>query len=227
MFEKYGKFFKAGGVIIAVCLFIVYLLAIFKPGLWYGDAFLYQNDDGTFAGSDIYADYKMKITPKDYGTDIDFSINDKEFYYQLKYGDDTRVQVVKDGETMFDGNAFPSGDEWILIDESEDLVDVVVKRYGNTPTEEELLPNRTMLYNWAMAEDLDTRGEPAMILIVLLIGGILFLDVKFPTLFWFLEHGLDTVGGEPSGWYYFGQKVGRIALVAGIVVCVIITFTMH
>lgn len=217
----------AGGAIIAVCLFIIYIMAVFKPGLWFGDAFLYRNDDGTFAGSDIYADYKMKITPKDYGTDIDFSLNDKEFYYQLKYDGKGKTQVIKNGETIFDGDAFRSGDTWILLDESEELVDVVVNRYGNTPTEEELLPNRTMLYNWAVAEDLETRGEPTMIFLILIIAVILFLDIKFPQLFWFIEHGLDTTGGEPSAFYYFGQKVGRVVMAVGIIACVIMTFTLH
>ena len=41
MLKKHGK---AGGIIIAACLFIVYLWAIFKPGLWHGDAFLHHND---------------------------------------------------------------------------------------------------------------------------------------------------------------------------------------
>lgn len=227
MFKKYKKIFMAGGAVIAACLFIVYLCVLFKPGIWHNDAFLYRNDDGTFAGSDIYADYKMEIAEADYGKDINFSLNDKKFYYQLKCGDGTKVQVIKDGETLFDGDAFRSGDAWILLDESEELIDVVINRYGSTPTEEELLPNRTMLYNWAMAEDLDTRGEPVMILLILIIAVILFLDIKFPQLFWFIEHGLSTTGGEPSAFYYFGQKIGRIVMTVAIIACVIMTFTLH
>ncbi len=227
VFKKYKKVFTAGGAIIAVCLFVIYLWAMLLPGLWHGDAFLYRQEDGSFIGSDAYADYKMTITPKEYGTDIDFSLNDKKFYYQLKYDGKGKAQVLQNGEIIFDGDAFRSGDGWILLDESEELLDVVINHYGTTPAEEELLPNRTMLYNWAVAEDLDTRGEPAMIFIILLFAVVLFLDIKFPQLFWFIRHGLDTIGGEPSDFYYFGQKVGRIVLAVGMLACVIMTFTMH
>ena len=59
--QKYKKQCIIVGIIITVILFIVYLWAMFIPGLWHGDAVLYKQDDGTFAGSDIYAEYNMTV----------------------------------------------------------------------------------------------------------------------------------------------------------------------
>ena len=48
--------------------------------------------------------------------------------------------------------------------------------------------------------------------LILLFAVILVLDIKFPNLFWILRHRPEVDGGEPSDWYYFGQKIGRGAL---------------
>ena len=66
-----------------------------------------------------------------------------------------------------------------------------------------------------------------MLLLILLGAAILFIDIKFPDLFWILEHRLEVDGGEPSDWYRSGQKFGRVMLVGGIIVCMILTFTIH
>ena len=68
---KHKKPCIIGGIVLSVVLLALYLRAMFLPGLWHGDAFLYKQDDGSFAGSDIYAEYKMNIKPSDYGTDIE------------------------------------------------------------------------------------------------------------------------------------------------------------
>ena len=228
--QKYKKQCIKVGIIITIILFIVYLWAAFIPGLWHGDAFLYKQDDGTFAGSDIYADYKMAITPADYGTDIDFSVNGNTKHYQLKYDKNDlyrSVEISENGTVICKGKAVGIDNDYIVIDEtgSSDMIDI---RVGNeTPTEEELFPNYSRLYNWSVSEKTDTRGNPYMLFLILLFGVILFLDIRFPNLFWILEHRMDVDGGEPSDWYLFSQKVGRVVLAIGIFVCMIVTFTIH
>lgn len=228
--QKYKKQCTIIAIVLAVVLLAMYLKAVFIPGLWHGDAFLYKQDDGTFAGSDIYADYKMAVTPADYGSDIDFSVNGRQNKYQIKYDKNDlyrSVEISENGTVICKGKAVGIDDDYIVIDEtgSSDMIDI---RVGNeTPTEEELFPNYSRLYNWSVSEKTDTRGNPYMLFLILLFGVILFLDIRFPNLFWILEHRLDVDGGEPSDWYLFGQKVGRVVLAASMVVCVVLTFTIR
>lgn len=228
--QKYKKQCTIIAIVLAVVLLAMYLKAVFIPGLWHGDAFLYKQDDGTFAGSDIYAEYKMAITPADYGSDIDFSVNGRQNKYQIKYDKNDlyrSVEISENGTVICKGKAVGIDNDYIVIDEtgSSDMIDI---RVGNeTPTEEELFPNYSRLYNWSVSEKTDTRGNPYMLFLILLFGVILFLDIRFPNLFWILEHRLDVDGGEPSDWYLFGQKVDRVVLAASMVVCVVLTFTIR
>ena len=219
------------GIVLAVALFAIYLRAMFLPGLWHGDAFLYKQGDGSFTGSDIYAEYKMNIRPADYGTDIDFSVNDKINHYQVKYDNDDpyrNVEVLENGTIVCKGKALGAENNWFVIDAETGSSDMISVRVGNEiPTEEELFPNYSRLYNWAVSDKTDTRGEPLMLFVIAFLAIILFLDIKFPMLFWILEHRLEVDGGEPSDWYLFGQKVGRVVMSIGILVCVILTFTIH
>lgn len=218
-------------VIIAVVLLAVYLRAMFLPGLWLGDTFLYKQDDGNFAGSDFYAEYKMNIKSTDYGTDIDFSVNDKTNHYQVKFNKDDpyrNVEIFENGTVKCKGKAFGSENNWFVIDDELTSSNTISVRVENeAPTLEELFPSYTRLYNWSVNEDYDTRGNPLVLFLIALFAFILFLDIKFPMLLWILEHRLEVDGGEPSDWYLFGQKVGRVVLSIGILVCVILTFTIH
>ena len=231
IFKRHKKQSIVVGIILLVALLIVYLRALFLPGLWHRDAFLYWQDDGSFSGSDIYADYKMTITYFYYGADVDFSVNDVTKHYQIKYDNNDlnrNVEILENGNTVFKGNAFGSGDGWMLLDENHEMVDGIIVYTGNyVPAEDELFPGYTKLYNWAVSDKTNTRGEPYVLLLVLLFGVILFLDIKFPDLFWLLEHRLDVDGGEPSEWYRFSQKIGRVVLSAGVLICIILTFTLH
>lgn len=219
------------GIVIVVVLLIIYLRAIFIPGLWHGDTFLYKQDDGSFAGSDVYAEYMLKIKPAEYGTDIEFSVNGKTNHYQVKYDNNElnrNVEVLENGTVICKGQAIGDENNWFVIDNETGSSDLISVRVGNeTPTEEELFPNYSRLYNWSVSEKYDTRGNPLMLFLIAILAIILFLDIKFPNLFWILEHRLEVDGGEPSDWYLFGQKVGRILMPIGILVCVILTFTIH
>lgn len=231
MFNKNKKLCIITGFALAVVLLILYLYAMFIPGLWHGDAFLCKQEDGIFAGSDIYADYTMNIKPADYGTDIDFSVNDKTNHYQVRYDKDDlnrNVEILENGKVICKGQAIGNENNWFVIDDETGTSDMISVRVGNEiPTEEELFPNYGRLYNWAVSDKTDTRGNPGMLFLVAIFALILFLDIKFPMLFWILEHRLEVDGGEPSDWYLFGQKVGRVVMSIGILVCVILTFIIH
>lgn len=231
IFNNHRKLCFIIGTVVAAALLILYLHALFMPGLWYGDAFLYRQSDGSFSGSDLYADYEMVITPADYGTDIQFSVNDKTNYYQIKYNENDfnrNVEVSENGNTIFNGTAYGFADSWILLDENHKMPDGITVRTSNhVPTEDELFPSYSTLYSWSVSDKTDTRGEPSMLFFIFLAGTILFLDLRFPNLFWILEHRLEVDGGEPSDYYRFGQKVGNILVAISIPVCMILTFTIH
>lgn len=227
--KKYKKQLIIIGIVLALAVFIVYLWALFQPGLWYGDAFLYRQKDGSFKGDDMYAEYKMTVKSAGYGKDIEFSVNDKVKNYQIKYnGVDLHedVEVIEGGSIIFRGKAFPAGDGWILLDNEHGSSEkIVVHTRNDVPTEEELFPGYAKLYNWAVSDKTDTRGKPYMLFLMIVLGVILFLDIKFPNLFWILEHRLHVDGGEPSDWYLFGQKIGRVVMAILILVCMVMTFT--
>lgn len=231
VFTQHKKACITIGIILAVGLFALYLYALFLPGVWHGDAFLYQQDDGSFIGSDLYADYKMRIEHTNDGTDISFSVNDTVKKYDVIYDLEDKTQSVKvleNGNEIFNGTAVGEKDNYILIDEKNSSSDMISVRVGNkAPSEEELFPGYTKLYNLSVAEKYNTRGNPYMLFLILLFAAILFLDIKFPDLFWILEHRLEVDGGEPSDWYRFGQKVGYVLIPIGILVCIILTFTIH
>lgn len=228
--SKHKKPCIIAGIVLAVVLLAIYLRAMFLPGLWHGDAFLYKQDNGSFAGSDIYAEYKMSIKPADYGTNINFYVNGDLKNYQIKYSDDNferKVEIAENNEVIFTGTALAIQDEWVLRKDNYEFPEQIIVWADNDIPHEALFPGYTKLYDWSINEDYDTRGNPGMLFLIALFSIILFLDIKFPMLFWILEHRLEVDGGEPSDWYLFGQKVGRVVLSIGILVCVILTFTIH
>ncbi len=229
--SKHKKPCIIAGIVLAVVLLAFYLRALFIPGFWHGDAFLYKQEDGSFKGSDMYAEYKMTINSKNYGADIDFYVNDKQNHYKVKYsGNDFQkdVEITENDNTIFEGTAFCSNNNWILHQKNIELPNDIKVYTGNyVPTEEELFPGYTRLYDWSVAEKTDIRGNAYMLFFIFLFGAFLFLDIKFPNLFWILEHRLHVYGGEPSDWYLFSQKIGRIILSIGILVCMVLTFTIH
>ena len=231
LLNRYKKQCIIVSIILAVVLIVIYLRALFLPGMWYRDAFLYRQEDGSFSGSDFYAEYKMVIAHTDYGTDIQFSVNDKTNNYQIKYDENDfnrNVEIAENGNTTFNGTAYGSVDSWVLLDENHEMPDGITVRTSNDiPSEDELFPGYSTLYRWSVSDKTDTRGEPYMLFFIFLLGIILFLDIKIPNLFWILEHRLEVDGGEPSDWYRFGQKVGYVVMPLGILVCMIMTFTVR
>jgi len=227
--SKHKRLYIVVGIVLALVFLAIYLRALFLPGYWHGDAFLYKQADGYFVGSDAYADYTMYMQPAGYGTDIDFTVNGKSNHYQVKYDKsdlNRNVEVLENGTVICKGRVVGDENNWFVIDDKTGSSDMISVRVGNeVPTEEELFPGYGRLYNWSVSEKYDTRGNPMMLILIVILAIILFLDIKFPNFFWILEHRLEVDGGEPSDWYRFGQKVGYVLMPIGILVCVVLTFT--
>lgn len=228
-FSTHKKLCIIAGVILAVLLLALYLYAAFLPGVWHRDAFLYLQKDGSFTGSDLYAEYKMSIDAKENGAEIDFSVNDITKNYKIDYNlNDMSAQISENDTVVFEGTAVSMGDSYILMDNNNEHLNMVTVIVGGvTPKTEELFPNYTRIFNLAVDNKYDVRGNLMMLFLILLFAAVLFVDIKFPNFFWILEHRMDVDGGEPSDWYRFGQGVSRVILTVGIVICIILTFTMR
>ena len=228
-FSTHKKLCIIVGAILAASLLSLYLYAAFLPGVWHRDAFLYQQKDGSFIGSDLYAEYKMSIDAKESGAEIDFSVNDITKNYKVDYNlNDMSAQILENDTLVFEGTAVSMGDSYILMDNNDEPLNMVTVIVGGvTPKTEELFPNYTRIFNLAVDNKYDIRGNMTMLFLILLFAAVLFVDIKFPNFFWILEHRMDVDGGEVSDWYRFGQSVGRVVLAIGIVVCIVLTFTMR
>lgn len=228
-FQEHKKKCIITGAIIAGILVIVYLYAMFMPGVWHRDAFLYRQKDGSFAGKDTYAEYEMEIVPTDEGAEISFSVDEREMQYRV-IGRKGRqdIQIYKNDAMVFKGSPVSMGDHYELLDEEGYLKDALQITFNNEmPAETELFPNCTQLYNWAVMDDHDTRGNPGMLIYTVIFAGLLALDIAFPRLFFTLDHGFAVKGGEPSDWYLACQKAGRVIFAVAAVISAISGFAVH
>lgn len=214
-------------ILISAVLLGTYLWALLRPGQWHNEAFLYRRDAGIYDGWDVYGKYSMKISRSDTGANIAFTVNGEERSYSITNLPDTQsVQISENGKIIFDGTAIIFGDTYGLIEKNGDITDIITVRAGNqVPTNDELFPSCTKLYNWAVAKKDDTRGEPLALLVILLIAALMALDIIYPDLFFTLKHMWSVDGGTPSAFYRFGQVVGRVVSVLLIIVTVFISFS--
>ena len=222
-------------VAVMVILFFFYLYAFSRPGVWHGNAFLYRQKDGSFRGSDLFADYEMTITRDGWTTEILFRVNDTANLYNISYSPianttDWNVEIIENGAPSFKGRTY-SMDPFILMDENEKL-DInfsvsTTSDFWKTPSEDELFPTNAKLADWAINGIHGVRGNAFMLIMIFVFALFLGLDLAFPRLFFNLKHGLAVTGGEPSDFFLASQKVGRFFLAIAILVCVILSFTTH
>lgn len=210
-------------VCIAVALIAVYLVAFFKPGVWHRNTFLYREADGVYSGTDEFASYRLHVQ----GDEISFAVNDTTREYAVETAGD--ALTIREGETvLFSGKVLPFGDTYMLENEDGELeIPITIIAGGVTPEESELFPNVNQLYEWAIVQEESVRGDFGALAVLLISALVLILDLIFPNLFFYLSHGLAVDGGEPSGFYRFGQKVSRILLGLLIVWSVFETFNRY
>lgn len=226
--QKYKKYIIVLGSVLGFVLFCIYLYVLFLQGVWYEDTFLYEKKDNIFVGSDFYATYKMKIKPIENGKEISFSINDMEKQYVIKSEiGDSHVKIYENGTLVLEGEAMSIGDYYVLTDDERGMIDVQVTFGDTSLNRTNVFPTYSQLYTWSVKEQYDVRGNIAMLPILFLCSFVLFLDLKFPNLFFALKYRLMVDGGEPSDWYRMGQKIGDIGLGIAILVCVVLSLKTH
>lgn len=229
IFKEHKRFCIGIGVALLSLLFGIYIYALLLPGLWLRDTFLYKQHDDSFAGSDTYADYKMSVHTSEEGSDIYFSVNEVTRHYQvIDHHSDPTVQIFEDDVLVFRGTAYETESIYLLVDENENLLDAIRVTVGEvTPTVEELFPSYSWIYYCSATESYETRGTPAMLILIFFLAAVLFVDIRYPNLFFDLRYRIAVDGGEPSEWYRLAQKIERVILIVAIIACVIASFAVH
>ena len=228
LWEQHRKGCKIAIGIAVILIFIGYFYAMFQRGVWHRDAFLYRQDDGTYRGSDQYAEYVMEIIPGEEETQIIFQVNGGKYIYRIAEDAKGQIQIYDNDRLVFQGRSTMMGDTVVLISEDDgmlpEMASVVIQ--GQLPALEDLLPGNSTLYSWATMHRPEPRGNFAMVVCIVIGMLVLLLDINFPNLFWILEHRLSVDGGEPSDWYRTTQKFGRVIVVCSILVFMIMSFTL-
>lgn len=214
----------------AVCA-ALYLRAMFLPGLWFGDIFLYKRADGSFAGSAGQNSCQMQREGVGNEVQISFTLNGVTNEYELLRGSGDSLTIHTNGAQTFDGTLYQTGGSYMALssDGSDGgIVEITVTTQSGAGESEELsFPSSSWLASAAFGEKLDTRGRPVYLLAIVLTAVWLVLDIAFPDLFYTLRHGFATYGGQPSDWYRFDQKIARVVMLIAIAVFAVLSFATH
>lgn len=209
-------------------VFGVYLFAALRPGVWLRDAFLYRQADGSFSGRDDYAAYTLQLSGTESEAEAAFTLDGETRHYRIEAKDGAEVKIYQDGALIFTGSALGDpGDAILWREDDGDLADEVKVIVNGEYQKADLWPSCGWLYNVAVGGRRETRGSVALLLPMGALALLLFLDLRFPLLFWNLRHGLEVSGGEPTDWYYSMQRMGRITDIVGIFVLAALSFVLH
>lgn len=217
-------------VALAAVLIPLYLYFMFQTGIWYQDAFLAEQRDGSFQGKKDGIHYVLHITPTQNGAQIDFSVNGQNRQYEVvktELDGTPGAQFYENGTPVFEGRVLTSNartHDYMIATEDFDIVDGLDFRIrGDTePEPVEYFPGYGTQYGWTvmrLEESYDTRGEPLMLLPALIVAFFLWVDIRYPDLFFTLRHGRYVDGDcKPSEYYRFWQVIGRVVLAIAIII---------
>lgn len=217
-------------VALAAVLIPLYLYFMFQTGIWYQDAFLAEQRDGSFQGKKDGIHYVLHITPTQNGAQIDFSVNGQNRQYEVvktELDGTPGAQFYENGTPVFEGRVLTSNartHDYMIATEDFDIVDGLDFRIRGDaePEPVEYFPGYGTQYGWTvmrLEESYDTRGEPLMLLPALIVAFFLWVDILYPDLFFTLQHGRYVDGDcEPSEYYRFWQVIGRVILAIATII---------
>ena len=234
--KEHKKICILAGIAFAL-LFIIYLFALFRPGFWYGDAFLYKQK-APFEGIEVYSGkdralgyrYEMTMAKDGMKTYIAFTVNETERGYEIvsdnSENHNPAVEIYENGELVFKGTSIAG----MLFDENEEpFVETPEINFyvnGNVP-EEELLPAYNWLYEVSQkVKSADIRGNAIFLPAIIIVAAVVVFDMMYPDFFWELEHRLHVDGGTPSDYYRFIQKAGWVISPFIILALMIVSFVI-
>ena len=235
-FQRNKKLFVISGLVAAVIIFAIYLYALFLPGFWLGDVFLYKQK-APFEGIEVYsgkdrtndARYEMTMAKEGMETYIAFTVNETEREYKI-VSDNSEdyypdVMIFENGEQVFSGTyrSFHLVTEEGEFFEIENAVNVDGFGSWDIPTEN-LFPSYSWLYDVSQSIKTEIRGEPVWLIFMVLFMGLVALDMAYPDFFWKFNNCLDVKGGEPSEFYRFCQKALWILTPFIVLIFMVISF---
>ena len=214
---------------LAAVLIPLYLYFMFQTGIWYQDAFLVKQRDGSFQGKKDGIHYVLHVTPTQNGAQIDFSVNGQSRQYEVvktELDGIPAAEFYENGEQVIEGKVMnPESNYYLVINNEEDIIDGMDLHIstGEEPDPEEYLPKYGTQYSWTvmcLEDSYDRRGEPMFLFFAALFGIPLFLDIRYPDLFFELRYRRYVDGDcEPSEYYRFWQVIGRVVLAIVVIMC--------
>lgn len=215
-------------VALAAVLIPLYLYFMFQTGIWYRDAFLVKQRDGSFQGKKDGMHYVLHITPTQNGAQIDFSVNGQSRQYEVvktELDGIPAAEFYENGEQVIEGKVMnPESNYYLVINNEEDIIDGMDLHIstGEERDPEEYLPKYGTQYSWTvmcLEDSYDRRGEPMFLFFAALFGIPLFLDIRYPDLFFELRYRRYVDGDcEPSEYYRFWQVIGRVILAIATII---------
>lgn len=215
-------------VALAAVLIPLYLYFMFQTGIWYQDAFLVEQRDGSFQGKKDGIHYVLHITPTQNGAQIDFSVNGQSRQYEVvktELDGIPAAEFYENGEQVIEGKVMnPESNYYLVINNEEDIIDGMDLHIstGEERDPEEYFPKYGTQYGWTvmcLEDSYDRRGEPMFLFFAALFGIPLFLDIRYPDLFFELRYRRYVEGDcEPSEYYRFWQVIGRVILAIATII---------
>lgn len=215
-------------VALAAVLIPLYLYFMFQTGIWYQDAFLVEQRDGSFQGKKDGIHYVLHITPTQNGAQIDFSVNGQNRQYEVvktELDGIPAAEFYENGEQVLEGTVMNLESNYYLVINNEENVidgmDIHIST-GEESDPEEYFPKYGTQYGWTvmcLEDSYDRRGEPMFLFFAALFGIPLFLDIRYPDLFFELRYRRYVDGDcEPSEYYRFWQVIGRVISAIAIII---------
>lgn len=215
-----------GGIAAAAAL-IIYLVLMFQRGVWYDNYFLRKTNENEYCGRVDGITMTLTRTSSEDGIHLDFTRGNKSLHYII-YNDadapeNNSLKIYENNELIFTGYYQKMQDWYLIFDSSGEYENLSVTVTGITDSyyydTYELQPSKNELVFLALDPEFETfRGSFAVMPFILILAGILALDIAFPRLFFYLKHMLAVENPEPSYFYYFMQKIGRVILLLVIIV---------
>lgn len=215
-------------VALAAVLIPLYLYFMFQTGIWYRDAFLVEQRDGSFQGKKDGIHYVLHVTPTQNGAQIDFSVNGQSRQYEVvktELDGIPAAEFYENGEQVLEGTVMNLESNYYLVINNEENVidgmDIHISTGGERDPEE-YFPKYGTQYGWTvmcLEDSYDRRGEPMFLFFAALFGIPLFLDIRYPDLFFELRYRRYVDGDcEPSEYYRFWQVIGRVISAIAIII---------
>ena len=181
----------------------VYISAMLRPGLWFGEAFLYETGDGTYLEKDGWSALEIKSTTE--GARAVYRAGEDSREYRLTTR--TRMtEIFQDGRLKFRGTVQPEGDGFRFLNERGEPIEAAETVDG--------FPDFRQVYAWTMGRDTGRRGNPWVLVPLAILLVLLTADFLCPD--WVQKLGKAPGPAARNGF--------RVLMAAGVLLFLFLGF---